>query len=460
MGKGRIFLKDALSLARNRFAVCCRPDISGWRRSPRVKTGLVACLVAMAVMVVGCSTPPPVQAPGVTTVVVQMYSGQEADAMAKVVEEWNRRQAKDAGFEVSLETLPQDGYFERVVSQLAGRLGRPDIVHLVSLSLGRLEPYLEPAGSHVDPEGTRVATLLEALPAATTGSVRVDGRALMFPTGVHQLVMFYRSDLMEEPPATWNEALEVARNLTQRHNSDSPTEYGMAWPGRLDVWGFAAYLGILWSYGGDWRGPLGEVSLDQEEALESMKVLEDLYRQAVLPPGVENQGHEDVVEALREGRAAMGLAWSWAFDTLADREDSPGTWDKIEMAPPPGADEGEYTTRGMYLHTTGLAVNSASPYRSEAMSFLAWATLGEGARVYAQGGGDPLWAGQDLPGSLEMVYPWVMEYGRSPRPHPRLTEVMLAGSKWVRKVLVGEVGAAEACQGLQGEAQAITEPGR
>ena len=423
-----------------------------------MKAVFVACLVAVLVAG-GCSAPPPAE-PSSVTVVLQMYSGQESDAMAKVVEEWNRRQAKDAGFRVSLETLPPDGYFERVVSQLAGRSRRPDIVHLVSLSLGRLEPYLEPLDSHADLEGKRVATLLDSLPGSVTGSVKVGGRALMFPIGVHQMVMFYRGDLIEEPPGTWDETLEVARALTQRHNSGSPTEYGMAWPGRLDLWGFAAYLGVLWSYGGDWLDPAGEVSLGQDGAMEAMKVLEGFYRQAVLPPGVENQGHEEVVEALRGGRAAMGLAWSWAFETLADQEDSPDVWDKIKMAPPPGVGKGEEATRGMYLHTTGLAVNRASPHRSEAMCFLAWATLGEGAKVYAQGGGDLPWASQDLPGSLETAYPWVVEHGRSPRPHPRLTEVMLAGSKWVRKVLVGEAGAVEACRSLQEEVQSITEPGR
>jgi maltose-binding protein MalE len=152
----------------------------------------------------------------------------------------------------------------------------------------------------------------------------------------------------------------------------------------------------------------------------------------------------------------MAVQWNAFYGELTDPAKSPKVYDKFDISPPPGIRQADGTIRRqMYVQTIGLAINRNSVHKREAMRFLTWASLGEGAEIYAQAGGsspvDRVWKAKNA----RMPYPklalWVEAYGRSPPNHPKLTDLMMIGSGWIQRVIMGDVNSEQAALGMYQE---------
>src|SRR5215210_2421530 len=81
--------------------------------------------------------------------------------------------------------------------------------------------FLAPLGGVVD------RASLDDFAPLLLGMASVNGLLYGLPRNIDVRLLHYRTDLIESPPATWHELLELARE----HNSP-PGQYGFLFPGR------------------------------------------------------------------------------------------------------------------------------------------------------------------------------------------------------------------------------------
>jgi multiple sugar transport system substrate-binding protein len=143
-------------------------------------------------------------------------------------------------------------------------------------------------------------------------------------------VLYYRPDLVSEPPETFAELLELAR----RHQT--PERWGYLWQGKQYEGLVTVFLEVLWGHGGDWivAGPR-RVLLDSPEAIRAVEFLKGTIG-TVSPPAVTTYAEEDTRSVFQNGRAVFLRNWPYVW-TLARQ--SAGSVE-IAMAPMPHAPGG------------------------------------------------------------------------------------------------------------------------
>jgi ABC-type glycerol-3-phosphate transport system substrate-binding protein len=421
-------------------------------------------LLVLALVLPACrATPQPV------TITVQMFEGPEADAMRPTAAYWNEHYAAETGITVQVTHLSRVGYFNQLETQLIAQVQSPDIVHPFSLQVGRLAEYLLPLDDYVQdpalmqsPDGATL-TLDQVLTPALQTARTADGRLIMLPIDMSEYVLYYRTDLIAEPPQTWDDFVATARQFTRRHNPTSPTEYGAAIHGKYVPWTFCAALETLWAYGVQFNPAQREGRMNTPQGVQSFQVFATLAAEGLIPPETVNAEYFEIGQSFGEGQAAMAIQANAYYHQAADAQQSPLVHDRFAIAPPPGVRQADgRIERALWVHTIGLAVNRSSPQRQAAVRFVLWATLGEGARLYAQHGGSApirdVWLAADAPRTYRLIGPWIEQFGRSQQADPRLLDAMMLGTSWIQRLTARQVSAQDAALGLESDLQVLYTP--
>ncbi len=214
---------------------------------------------------------------------------------------------------------------------------------------------------------------------------------------------FYRKDYLEDnnlkaafqkkygralgPPATWEEALDVAKFLTKSQNPDSPTDYGITL--MLPRTHTLFYMYINWfaelrrSKAG--IAKFGEVSLDwgdlfkadhtpafnSEEGVKAIQMIK-----AIMPYSPDPLGSDygETYEAFGQGKAAMCPSWTAVLSGWKDLPKVSPIREKVGVAVIPG---GHPVSGGW-----GLGVNDASKNKEAAFRFAQFATNKESDKLH------------------------------------------------------------------------------
>lgn len=394
--------------------------------------------------------------------IVQMFGGPEARAMLPTIEYWNKHYAEQTGIYVKQNTVSRQGYFEKLSSQLVSGVSVPDVIHPFCYSVGKFYPYLFPLDEYLaDPKlfsspSGEPYSLDWAFPVGLELG-QFNGKQYFLPLDISEVVTYWRKDVLDSPPETWEELVDEACRWTKRLNPDSPTRYGMAWMGKYEMWNFTAFQEILWSYGADYfKEGTWEPDLASKEAIEAARILEQLGFKGknVLPPDVLTYEYPEVLAALATGQVAFAMEWNAAWPDLINPEQSPLVYDKLALAPPPGVRQPDGSIkRYMMALSINFAINKASKYRKEAFKFIAWATFGEGNKYYVErGGGSGIrenW--RTGPEPLSIIYPWAEKYFRAYIVFPEAAEVTMMGSRYLQDIISGEKTAEEGMKALNEE---------
>ena len=397
------------------------------------------------------------------TISVQMSSGPEFEAMVPTAEYWNKNYADETGISVNIVAGSRVGYMDKIQSQLVSGFAEPDIVHLFNLFIGNLQPYLEPLDDYFKqdwvmngPEGMDYSVGMMFPIALETGK-GLDGKIYMLPKDMSAVILYYRTDVVKNPPETYEDFVAIAKQNTQSLNPNSPTKYGCIVQGKYELWTFCAGIENLWPLGYNIFKPGStEVAPVHPDTWKGFEFFEDLYKTGVLHPGIENAEYPEVAAALESGAVAMAIQWNTNYHSITNCDNAPKVCDKIDIAPPPGYRNVDGSVdRAVYVQTLCLALNNASNYKEAAVKFMAWSCFGEGATLYAKAGGSSpvkhVWLADDAMMPYPKLAAMVTEWGRPLPVYEHMFEIVMIGSIWIQKVLIGEVSAEEAAEGMQKE---------
>ena len=138
------------------------------------------------------------------------------------------------------------------------------------------------------------------------------GHLYRIPAFTDAGLLFYRKDLVPDPPSTFEELRAYAK---QYKSSD---RWGFLWQGKQYEGLITFFLEVLWGHGGDWIDPATRtVHLDEPEAIRALAFMVDLIGNES-PPGVTTYTEEDTRNLFQSGHAVFLRNWLYVW-RLADQ---------------------------------------------------------------------------------------------------------------------------------------------
>jgi maltose/maltodextrin transport system substrate-binding protein/arabinogalactan oligomer/maltooligosaccharide transport system substrate-binding protein len=142
-----------------------------------------------------------------------------------------------------------------------------------------------------------------------------DGQLVGLPYATENVAFFYNKDLVPEAPTTWDQVIEVSKQL----QADGTATYGWAMQTPGDAYHFypvmTAFGGYVFGTDADGNWDPSDVGLDSEGSLAAAQFLDQAVKDGVLVDGVD----WDTMHVLFEGGdAAMIITGPWALPRLRD----------------------------------------------------------------------------------------------------------------------------------------------
>jgi trehalose/maltose transport system substrate-binding protein len=297
-----------------------KPDVVGPDESPR--RAAFALGVALA-CVLGCG-PEPSGGPALLHwYVFREPSGAFAAAAASCGER------SDGRYTIEIAPLPAsaDGQREQLVRRLAAH--DPDI-DLIGMDVIWTAEFAT-AGWILAWAPELAAQVSEATLAAPLASARFDGRLYAAPFTTNVQLLWYRTDLVERPPNSWDEMLEMAEALAERGQPHAIEVQGARYEG-LTVW----FNTLLASAGGSVLDAGGGVSLAPAETQRALGLMRRLARSAAAPPALATAREDEARLAFEAGKAAFMLNYTFVWPSA--RRNAPALAARMGWARIPRSD--------------------------------------------------------------------------------------------------------------------------
>lgn len=324
-------------------------------------------------------------------IVVACWSGPEHDNLVKLAAAYTEK----TGNTVTVEEIARESYQDKLTTTFIAGGSDYDVAYVSSdwppawinaNALQDLDQYFNDP-SIADPD----FSLANYQPAID--SFVFNGKTYAFPSEGDTAWMWYRKDLLEEKgiqvPETWDEYLEAAKAL-----NNPPEIYGAVIGAKPDeaMWDFMFYL---YSFGGDILDKNYKPIINNEAGVAALTFYTDLLRTyKVVPPDVNTYGYNEILTTLQEGKAAMGIEWMAATQTLTDCTQSPKVCKDGEPLLGYTFVPGYKKADGTIVHGTGgsswgWVIPAGSKNGLAAYKFIEWLTGPEGGKMWALNGGIP-----------------------------------------------------------------------
>ncbi len=193
-----------------------------------------------------------------------------------------------------------------------------------------------------------------------------DGHLYRWPLVADVGLLYWRTDLMKEPPKTPDELVSVAGQLVQTNAVSN----GFVWQGRQYEGLSCDFLEVLQGFGGEWMDTTNNtMKLDTPEATRAAAWLNDLIKEGVSPYAVTNYAEAESLQAFKSGDAALMRNWPYAWAELQkDDSNVKGNVGISLMVAQPGE------RPGATLGSWGLSLMRQSPHQEAAVEAIRYLT--------------------------------------------------------------------------------------
>ena len=126
-------------------------------------------------------------------------------------------------------------------------------------------------------------------------------------------LLYYRTDLMDQPPETPEDLILMSQSL-QKHQK---VDWGYVWQGRQYEGLSCVYLEMIDGFGGDWlQTSTNQIGLNSTPGVEAAAWLQDLIDQGVSPEAVTNYAESEALQSFKVGDSAFMRNWPYAWAKL------------------------------------------------------------------------------------------------------------------------------------------------
>ncbi|MBT2216792.1 ABC transporter substrate-binding protein [Virgibacillus dakarensis] len=295
---------------------------------------------------------------------------------------------------------------------------------------------------------------MDAYFPGTVASGKFNGKQWAMPKFTDAGVLYYRSDIVEEPPKTWDELIKMAGEL----KGEKGTEFGY-------IMQAAQYEGLITnaieyiaSYGGQVIDEDNNVVVDSPETVEAIKKMQEIAQSDFVPDNILNFMEIETESAFIEGKSVFARNWPYMQASAADEERSKVAGN-VEITTLPEGKAGSASTLGGWM----AMINRYSEHPEEAWEFVKFMTGAEGQKITAIEGGSaptlkalyddpevketsPLFANPEFVNTLDNAVP------RPVTPiYPKISDIMQIE---ISKALTGDQTAEDTVKNMQEKIEA------
>ncbi|QYG92811.1 ABC transporter substrate-binding protein [Iamia sp. SCSIO 61187] len=263
------------------------------------------------------------------TPVLKWYARDEAGGIfGAAIEDCNA--AAEGRYRIELQALPSNADEQR--EQLVRRLAAGDSdIDLMNMDVIWTAEFANAEWILPWPED-QVEEATEGRLDIAVESATYEDTLYGIPLNTNAQLLWYRTDLTEEPPATWDEMLAAADELEQEGKPHVIWEQGQRYEG-LVVW----FASLLASAGGAILNEEGtEVSLDDGPTRRALEVLSEFARSSHAPPALATAQEDQGRQGWESGSAAFMVNYGFVWPSA--NELAPDIAEKMAWAPFPSVE--------------------------------------------------------------------------------------------------------------------------
>jgi len=267
----------------------------------------------------------------------------------------------------------------------------------------------------------------------------VDGSLYGVPRNIDVRLLHYRTDLIDSPPATWDELIALAR----KHNAP-PDHYGFLFPGRESGL-FGTFFELAEMAGARLFPETLVPDIANDAGRWALGLLRAFYSEGLAPTELPKWHYDKVHECFREGRAAMVGDWPGYYSLYRDPSISK-VHDRLGLSPYPIGPANKSLAYGGG-HTFALTKNGAM--KREALDLLLHLTAFDQQLLEARNGCVPVRrsvmqqmqneADSDNRARLAMLEDVIAEHILIPPKFARYPEVEDVLWRTVQRTMLGEL---------------------
>jgi len=297
------------------------------------------------------------------------YDGTTLNILSVVTPQFDGLMLRDeeftelTGIETEWTFIPFGSLQEKITAEGVAANGTYDVVNYLDSWGPPNAHWLERIDERLAEDGIS----MDRYPAAFAKSAQFEGETLGFPLRAHAQLMFYRKDLIPEPPASWADVVSISKELRENHPDIEPLALYFNNDGNrqnLFVW-----LNFLWAAGADVFDGEGRPAWASEDGLKATEDYIALHTEHnATNPASLSFVEQDARQSFMQGKSAMIPVWWWAYSSMINPETSVLAEDQVAFTGMP-AYEGETVT---YAISMPFSISSYSDNKDAAWEFLKW----------------------------------------------------------------------------------------
>ncbi len=291
--------------------------------------------------------------------VIHWYSYKEpGGSYAEAISRCNA--ANKDKFKIEFTQLPDDADAQR--QQLVRRLAAKDSsIDLINMDVIWTAEFAE-AGWIRPWSPTQAAQVTEGAIPATVETATYKGRLWAAPYTSNTQLLWYRKDLVKDPPRTWAAMIKAAEDLAKAGKPHYIEVQGNRYEGYTVL-----FTTLLASAGGEVVTDRGKVSLEPEPTRLALKTIEDLSRSKAADPSLSTAKEDSTRLAFQDGNAAFMA--NYPFIYASAKSEKPSFVDKIGWTTLPSVIEGQpshVTIGGFNLGVASFGSNPQAAFAAAA----------------------------------------------------------------------------------------------
>lgn len=297
--------------------------------------------------------------------------------------------AANEGIKVTVETVPWDEYWQKLMAAAQGG-GMPDIV---VMHPDEVENYAQ-GGVLMDLTDVLDGEIANRsnFPDYVVADFEVDGKCYGIPKDIGTMGLFYNKDLFDAAGVdyptsewTWDDMMAAAEKLTDPEAGI----YGL----NADNNGQNFYWNLIWQNGGDvWDKETNKCTFDMPETIEAMEYAVSFVEKGYSPTPADF-ANLTADEYFESGKSAMTFAGSWM---LTEYQNVEGL--NFDVAELPTGKEKAAICSGM-----AFAVSASTAYPEEAKKLVEYLGSEEAQTIQAE-------SGVAIPAYKGTQEPWVAQF--------------------------------------------------